>query len=135
VVKRPSRPWPRHMTTGCATNNLLRVAARPLSRRASHARGEIMLKQLTIGKAVMIQVAPYQSVRAEVQAVYDIADGESPEAARAAAAATVRAALLSEVEPTLETLSTYERADWRQRLGSLDELEPTGARSDPGNHQ
>jgi hypothetical protein len=76
-----------------------------------------MLTQLTLSRAITIQVAPYNSVRVEAQVVYDVGEGETAEAARAGASAHLRAALIAEAEPVLNELSSREAAVWRARLG------------------
>ena len=77
----------------------------------------MQLTQFMLSKAVSIQVAPYNQVRTEMQAVYQVEPGETLEVAHAQASAEFKAALLAEVKPTIDQLSSWERGQWLARLG------------------
>jgi hypothetical protein len=76
-----------------------------------------MLHHITINHEVVIQPAPYQSVRCGVEVSHEVGRGESATAVREQADAEVSEALIRRLAGTVNTLDEEQASLWRERLG------------------
>lgn len=78
-----------------------------------------MLEQIELSKEVVIQPAPYQSVRVGVKVTHVRAENETPEAMLAKASEELKATLIRNLEGTIDELDYLDGEQWRARLGML----------------
>ena len=76
-----------------------------------------MLEQIELSKEVVIQPAPYQSVRVGVKVTHVRAEDETPEAMLAKASEDLKATLIRNLEGTVDELDYLDGEQWRARLG------------------